>query len=296
MYYKNLNTKIYDEFTSESFDANSITKDEASIIEECKQGVLHMFTPLGLDLASANFYLLNGVDIRIRLDLAPSELVINALDGTTKKYYYQLQLLKLWCEKVAPYPSALLSLNKNLISGNGMIVYLFDKPIIKPYIFPSGQSLLSLDNVFNGVVPSFVYIYLIKQSSLNGEYNKNGAYLTHANISNIRLDVNGNTVSSTNSSFPGSIAQVFHHTLTNIKDSNHLLTYQNFKKGRAVFCWNLAPTDCNDVLNVEKSGNIRVNIQTSTPLEENIVAFVTGLTTGIIEVDSARRVKTTFLL
>ena len=295
MYYKSIDTDIEDEITMKNFEIGKITKDERTVIDECKT-VLHTLTPLDLDIASANFYLLNGVDIRIRLDLAPRELIINAPDGASKQYSYELQLAKLWCEKVVPYPSALLSLNKNLISGNGTIEYLFDKPIVKNYIFPAGHSTLTLENIFNGYVPRVVYVYLLKQSALTGVYNKNGAYLTHANISNIRLDINGNTFSSTTSSFPDSIAQLFHHTLSNIKDANHLLTYHSFKKGRTVFCWNLSPTDCKDVLHIEKSGNIRINIQTESPPTENLAVFVTGITTGIIDVDHSRRVKTTFLM
>ena len=76
----------------------------------------------------------------------------------------------------------------------------------------------------------------------------------------------------------------------------NLLTYENFKKGRTIYSWDLSSSDCSGVLNLEKSGNIRLSLQTGTAITENTYVYVVGITNGIIQIDGARRVKTSYLM
>ena len=71
-----------------------------------------------------------------------------------------------------------------------------------------------------------------------------------------------------------------------LKDDENLLTLQSFKNGRTIYSWHLRTSDRRDVLNVEKSGNVRINFQMDTAVTENYFVFVIGITTGLIEIDS----------
>ena len=293
-YYKDVsNTTIVDSFTAADFTANTVSLDEKEIIKECKKP-LHFMTPVNLDISSANFFLLNSVDVRIRFDLAPSTCIINTSDDEV--YKYKISHMKLWCQKVVPYPSALMSLSQSLVNSNGVIDYIFKRPVIKQYIFPQGHTTLTLDNIYNGIVPHLLYVFIMKQSNLNGSYKQNGAFLTHGNISNILLEINGNTYSSLTGSFPDQVAHIFQQTLNNINGDNHLLSLQSFKEGRCVYAYDLRNSDCDDVISVEKSGNVRISIQTSLPNTENLSVFAVGITTGLIEIDAHRRVRTSYLM
>ena len=156
--------------------------------------------------------------------------------------------------------------------------------------------MLSLDNIFNGIIPHKLYLFFIRQSAVNGSYKDNAAFLTHCNISSLQLQVNGNIVTSLNTSFPNEIANVFHHTLLNNKNEKNLLDLKNFKEGRTIFTWDLRTSESSDVLALERSGNIRLNIQSSVANTENMIAYVVGLTTGLIEIDGAKRVRTSYLM
>ena len=50
------------------------------------------------------------------------------------------------------------------------------------------------------------------------------------------------------------------------------------------------------MLQVERSGNVRISVQTVKPLAENMIVYVIGLTNGLIEIDGSRRVKASYLL
>ena len=291
MYYKSDDTKFYDEYVTASFETQSA--DETMIQTNCKK-VIHLMIPLNFDLSSSNFYLLNGVDIRLRFDLASPQLLINSVDGVD--YNYAIQTVKLWTQKIVPNPDALFSLNKNLLTNNASIEYIFERPIIKNFVFPAGYSMLSLDNIFNGVTPHKLYLFFIRQSSVNGNYKDNAAFLTHCNVSSLQLHVNGNNISQLSANFPDHVANIFHHTLINLGSEKNLLSLSNFKKGRTIFAWDLRSSDSDDVLPIERSGNVRLTIQTQQPNTENIIVFVVGMTTGLIEIDAAKRVKTSYLL
>ena len=75
------------------------------------------------------FFLMNGVDIRLKFDFCPTNILINAADESG--YKYMIQTAKLWTKKIAPNPDALLSLNRSLINTNSDIEYVFGRPIIK---------------------------------------------------------------------------------------------------------------------------------------------------------------------
>ena len=95
MYYKSMSTKIEAKMDASSF--TNLSSDELLMQEECK-GMIHMIVPLCMDLSSSDFYLMNGVDIRLRLDLSSPRLLINSKD--VKDYKYSLDTVKLWTQKI----------------------------------------------------------------------------------------------------------------------------------------------------------------------------------------------------
>ena len=291
MYYKNMSTKIDEVITAESF--TNMTSDEESIVKECKS-TIHMMTPLHFDMSTSGFYLLNGVDVRLRFDLASASILINSYDEDN--YKYSIQSAKLWVQKIVPHNEALISLNSRLSSSHSSVEYVIDRPIIKNFVFPAGQSILSLDNIFNGVVPHMIYVFFMKQKNSNGDMKRNAAHFSNCNLSSLRMELNGNTLTSLSANYPNQIANIFHHTIFNLKEKDGLISLQNFKNGRTIHVWDLSTSDCCDDLKIEKAGNVRMSVQLSTPNTENVITYVVGVTTGLVEIDANRRVKTSYLM
>ena len=180
---KELDKKIPDKFTNENLSSGT-----TDLLYNPKK-IMHFMVPLNFDISNLNFFLLNGVDIGIRFDLASPALVINSLDES--KYTYQMQCCKLWVQKITPSPDALISLNKNMIRYTKNVEYIYERPIVKQYIFPKGHSVISLDDIFNGIVPHRIISFIIRQKALNGAFDYNSLHLQHCNISSIDLDING---------------------------------------------------------------------------------------------------------
>ena len=292
MLYKSLETPIHDVISLNSFTAPSIT--EVLDQKRCLK-VIHTVTPLLLDVSSSGQYLLNSCDARLRLDLSPASLLINSHDS--EKYGYKIEALKLWTKKIVPNSNALMSLNKSLLRSNRSIEYLFQRPIVKTYVFPAGQNMLSMDNIFNGIIPNRVHFCMLRQASANGSQINNGAYLTHGSLSSIRLEVNGNIISSFQTDFKNEeIAHLFHHNILNNDCEDNLITYNNFIDGRTIYTWQLAAKECEGTLPIEKMGNLRMTLQTAGTNLENLVIFIFGLTSALLEIDAGRRVRTSYLM
>ena len=204
MMYKSTQTTIPDTMVAANF-ANNNT-NETFIQESVRQGI-HMMGPLNFDIAGSNSYLLDNVSVNIRLELAKPSLVL--LTDDNEQYIYVVDSCKLWCKKVIPYPTALIALNKSLAKNNDLIEYMFDRPIVKTVVFPTGQNSISIDSPFNGVVPHKLVIFLVDQQAHNGAYDRNPNYFQHNAITNVIVDVNGNCVSNNRCTFPRECAQAY---------------------------------------------------------------------------------------
>ena len=293
MFYNDVNMPIYDEVTAAQFGDAAMTSTAKQIKSECRR-TLHMVVPINFNLSTSDFYLISGVSMRIRFDLCNAKLLINA-PGDADTFSYSIETAKLWAQKVVPEPAALLSLNRSLFNGKS-ISYIHDRPVVKNFVFPAGHDSLTLENIFGGVIPQMVHVVFIRQAAINGQFNLNGAHLAHCNLSSIRMEINGNTYSSMTTSFPNNIANLFYHTLTNLKCEDNMLNYQSFKSGRTIHSWDLRGTDCADVLNIEKAGSLRINLLLDTPLANNYSVIVIGITSGLIEIFGNRVVKTSYLM
>ena len=292
MFCKHYNDKNFRIFDADSMKSPSAT--ESAIISACRD-VIHLMIPLKLDIATANFYLLNAVDMRMRFQLAAPSVVLNSASG--KLFTYGIRFAKLFCKKALPNPPALLSLNRSLTNDRMKSVqYITERPIIKEYIFPQNHSSLNIDDVFHGIRPHKVFLFMINQNALNGAFTRNAAYLENLDVGNLSLEVNSMVHSAIKLSFPNKITNAFYHTLSNLRSEKNLLTYANFKHGRTLFCWDLTTSDTTDTINVEKTGNIRITIQTEKAVAENTSVYIVGITNGVIHIDGNRRVKCNYLM
>ena len=288
---KSLYTDIVDTVTENTYSDESVKTHEKQIMKRAKESV-HTFAPLKLDISSADFYLLDHVEIRIRLDLQPASYI--ALSNG--RLSYDVVCAKLHVEKINPNTSALISLNNRLINYGSNIDYIFDRPIIKTSILAIGQSSLVLDDIVNGFIPSKMYVFFVAQSALKGTFNRNPLYLSDVKANSIRVDVNGNVFSHCKGSFPDSAAQFLVNTLRNNGSKDSLITYENFSKGRCVHVYDFNPSLSSDCLTLDRRGSVRLAIDLDEGLSENYVLFCISILNASLSINASRKVETSFLM
>jgi len=289
-YYRRVKSTCIDTVTDGYFTQPS--SEERQIIQEVKNGI-HLMIPLNLNISSADFYLLDNVELRIRLDLNPASYILLS-NQSDNLYSYEIQLAKIHVEKISPQPSALLSLNKTLLNKNMNIEYVLDIPLIKTHVFPSGYNTLTIDNAFNGFIPNKLFVFFIAQSAMSGSYTRNPIFLQNCNLSSLTLNVNGNIHSHLTGSFPNSITQYMIKSLINLGSENTLITYENYKSGRTIFVFDLSNTNSSDCVNISRKGNVRLSLQTGSAVTENMIIFLVGISNGTLLINTDRNVQTSF--
>jgi len=290
-YYKNITEKCTDVIETTYFQDDA-SNNEKEIIADVKRG-LHLMVPINLNISSSDFYLLDNVELRIRIDLNPASYILSS-DQANQLYAYKISLAKLHLEKIIPHPNALVSLNKTMLTKNTSIEYVVDNPIIKTYVYPTGYTTLTVDNAFNGFIPNKLYVFFVSQTALNGDYTRNPSFLQNCKLTSIRVDINGNIHSHLTGSFPHNITQYFIKSLMGIGHEKTLLTYDNYKSGRTIYVFDLSNTDSSDCINIQKRGNLKISIQSSTAVTENMVLFLVGVSNGTVFINTDRVVKTSF--
>lgn len=279
-------TGIKDMYIARNFtDQTSL---ETKLMSSIKSHGIHLCFPLLLDLSSLDMYLMDSVDLRIRLEMASNNWIINANEGGGD-YNLSIDLARLWLDRVTPHYSAMIALN-NALTLNP-VQYIFNKTLHKTYVIGQNQSSIMIDQPFGNCIPDKLSMLMVDMRSFAGDYIRNGLYFKHCDLSNIHITINGSTVYNINCGFPNKMAQVYYEMQKAIGlERDNLISYDAFHSGRAVFYFNFVSEDMQEALPVEMSASMRINLKFSTPVNSNTVIILFAETIGLMTIDADRTV------
>ena len=262
---------------------------ENTLMTSLKSSGVDLCFPLLTDISSLDMYLLDGVDVRIRLELANNSWLVKS-DGDVSGVNLKVNKAKLWLDRVTPHYNALTALNQSLALKP--VEYIFNKTLHKTYVVGSGENSIMIDQPFGMVVPEKLSMVIVSMDSYSGNNAQNGLYFDHANISNIHVTLNGNTVYNFNTSFPHVYSQCYYEIQKAIGiDKDNMITYDSFKNGRSVFTFNFVDEPTEETLPVESSASLRINLKFGQNLTRPHVIILLADTTGLLSVDNQRFVS-----
>ena len=261
---------------------------EGKLSKELKTHGIDVCFPLLLDISSLEMYLLDGIDIRIRLEMANKSTIINSSNNDISDITFHISKARLWLDRVIPHYNAMLALNQALAIKP--IEYIFQKTLHKSYVISAGQSTTMIDNPFGMVIPEKLTMLLINMDNYSGRANLNNLYFEHHNISNIHMTINGSTIYNINSDFEGNnYTQLYYETLKAIGlDSNHMITYDSYKSGRSIFVFNFINEPVGETLPIETNASLRINLKFSQNLPSSLIILLFAETTGLLSIDNQR--------
>ena len=76
------------------------------------------------------------------------------------------------------------------------IVYEYDSVEVLIKNIPKDETDIRLDNIKGGKIPSFLFIGLLPQSSLNGDFAKSSTSFRNHNLTDVNITLNGNSLNS----------------------------------------------------------------------------------------------------
>ena len=266
-------------------DATTLEKKRSAII---KTHGVHVYFPLLLDICTLDMYLVDGVDVKFRLEMAGINWLVKS--NTTHNVRLKVGNAKLWVDRVMPHHNALGALNQVL--STKPLEYVFHKTLYKTFVIGANESSIMIDQPFGKCVPEKLSIGFVSNTAYNGNMSQNGLYFDHFNLSNTRITVNGSSMYNINTSFPNNYAQSYYKTQRSLGgDNNNLISYDSYALGRCILSFSFVNEDVEGSLPVELSASLHINLTFDTPIPEPTVIILIADTKGLLTIDRGRSIS-----
>lgn len=249
------------------------------------------YTPLVLDISTCDGYLIDNVDVRIRIELSNERFVINGVCDAATSPVYRLTKTDLHITKLKPMNNALESLNKKL--STTPMTYMFDKTLYCTTPIASGQSVVTVENPWIKCLPSKIWFILTAMKNTLGVYDSNSIYFDTENIKSIEILIDNEIAYSTSFDWDKGKVQQGYYELLRAGGNGHqaLISVPHFKKGSTVHLLALSPEVLEgESMSLEREGYLRINIEFSTPPAGNLMLQLFGETQGVLTIDKDRTV------
>ncbi|XP_054290310.1 uncharacterized protein F54H12.2-like [Macrosteles quadrilineatus] len=259
--------------------------------------VVDMVGHLHVDLFNQEKFLLNGVELRLRLVRSRDSF---CLMSKTEKYKVKIVEANLLIRKNKINPTVLLAHSKTLESGTAK--YPITRVEVKAMTIPSGIQGKTLDNVFLGQLPKRIIVGLVSNKAFNGDFKSNPFNFQSYKVNFFSLYVDGVQIPSKplqpEYSENKELSVMAYHTLfsgTGIHFLNmgNSITRSDYSQGNCLMAFDLTPdlsANATTHWNLIRHGSLRIELGFSEALTETINCIVYAEFDNIIEIDKNRNV------
>ena len=260
-----------------------------------------MIGRLHCDIFHQERYLLNGVDVKIRL--IPSKSTFNLMTAAAANFKSVISHASLFVRKVRLNPSVTLSHAKALERGTAK--YPLKRVVVKTFSIPTGNVGAVQDNLFLSQTPNRLVIGLVDSAAFNGENARNPFNFQTFGLSFLSLYLDGKQVPSKplQPNFAGGqYVRSFFNLMVSSglanQDSGSNINRQDFAGGFALYSMDLTPSliDDNQLFELVKSGALRMELKFVAPLQRSATVVVWAEMDSVLEIDRSRQVLTDFSL
>ena len=247
--------------------------------------VMDMVGRLHSDVFHQGKFLLNHVEVRIKLTRSKDEFVI--ISDTTpvvNRPDFKLELLDagLFVRKVHVNPAIALAHEKTLLQHNAK--YPLTKLVMRLYTAPANSYNFSADNMFLDHLPNRMVVGLVKATAYNGDYAQNPFNFEHCNITNLSLYHHGKQIPTkglqpdfANHQYTRSFMSLFTGTNTAWSDHSCGIEWHDYPRGYTVWVFDLTNSLSHtpDAAEVRRAGPLRLEIKFAEALAEayNLIVY-----------------------
>ena len=275
-----------------------VTTSDNEGLEACKtftsrSRVVDMMGKLHSDLFFQDRYMLNGVDLKIRLVRSKDAFGLMATDETFKTKIIEASL---FVRKVKLSPSIQLAHIKALEKGTAK--YPIRRVETKVFSVPKGNLTGNQENLFLGQLPKRLVVGMVENAAFNGSFQKNAYNFRHYDLNFLALYADGQQIPAKplqpnfdRNKAVRSYLSLFSGTGMLYQDEGNNIDRDEYMQGFTLFAFDLTP-DLNDGghFNLVKQGNLRLELHFAKPLPDTICVIVYAEFDNIIEVDRSRNV------
>lgn len=283
-------------------DTNEGLKSRRIYTKKSKK--VDMIGHLHIDLCNQDKFMLNGVEMRLRL-LRSRDAFSLMYDADAGTYKVQIHEANLFVRRCKINPSVLLAHSRTLETGTAK--YPITRVEVKSITLPAGIQSKTLDSVFLGQLPKRVIVGMVTNQAFNGNVKKNPFNFQHFKLNYFTLYVDGEQVPSSKPLQPDiSGAEMnyvmAYHTLftgTGIQfgDAGNNIVRGDYPCGYWLMAFDLTPdmsASESSHWNLVRNGNLRIELGFTEALTDTVNCIVYAELDNVVEVDRNRNVSVDF--
>lgn len=256
--------------------------------------VFEVMGPLHVDFFNQDRFLLNNVEMRIKLTRSGDDFFLMSSLATEK---LKLLDVTLYVRKVTVSPSIMLAHAQALEKAPAK--YPVNRVEIKTVTITQGLRDKCLDNLFTNQLPQRIIIGFVDNRGFNGDYKRNAFNFQHFNLNHLSLMVDGRPYPTQplapdfkNKQYLEAYNTLFSGTGLHWKDEGNSISFEDYIHGYVLYAFDLSPDlSANEPhWNLQKQGTIRLDVKFGEPLTDPINCIVYAEFQNLIEIDKNRNV------
>ena len=260
---------------------------------------LDMEGPLFHDLFEMDRYLLNVVDVKLKLYRSKPSFCLMS-DDANADFDIVIEDIAVKVCKVKVNPAIIYSHSQALKSKPAM--YPYTKTTVKHITLMSGSTNVVLENIFQDVKPTRIIVGMTSTNAVNGDYKLNPWNFQHYDLQQLTMYCDGIPVNGVplkldfnedkGATNVAAYVKLFEHGGTLTTDAGNDITRSDFNNGYALFCFDLEPHFSNvKYLSLVKQGKVRLECHFGTPLPETVSLLILAENCGYFEITESRQIK-----
>ncbi|GFQ97238.1 uncharacterized protein F54H12.2 [Trichonephila clavata] len=160
------------ELTNVADNVNSGYQTRYNICKDSK--LMDLIGPLHFDLGNQSKFLINSVNLRIKLERNKDPFTMMS---ATHDFKMVIQHASLFVRKVKVAPSIMIGHETAL--GNGAIKMPIRRTEVKSFALSSGMQSITIPNAFIGQLPTRLIMGMVSNNAFNGDFPKNPFNFKH---------------------------------------------------------------------------------------------------------------------
>ena len=244
---------------------------------------------LNLDVFKVNKYLINGVDLSIRLTPNKDELVIMCGDDD-ESYKLVIQDIYMLVKKVTPSPEIIRAHAETLKAHDAR--YYYKKTSLFPFSLPEKRQNFTIQDPFNGDIPEMIVIGIVSDQAYNGDYKLSPFNFANFSLQSLGIYVDGQSILP-EYKMNYKAKQYVMPMEEFLKTSNSsFLEPNDFAQGYALYVFNLKNNpQSSHLFDLFKTGNLEIKGTFDTKLPKGVQVLVYGEFQAGLKISKNRQVK-----
>ncbi|XP_069083633.1 uncharacterized protein F54H12.2-like [Pleurodeles waltl] len=288
LFYKDTETQ----FDDTALDCgNNGFKKRASFAAGSRQ--FHLLRCMHSDLFFQDKLLVNGIDLKIKLNL--NKVAFCLISGDGEPYKQVILSVSLFVKRVKVSPSVRLAQAEALQLSNTK--YVIERVALKIFSIPAGTRVTQHQNLFLGQLPKLIIIRFVDNTALSERYTSNPFNIKHYNINYAALVHEGAVVpekpftpSFGTSSFVREYLGLVLIAGKRLWDSVVVILREGYETNYTLFTCDLTPDlEDGDHYNLIKNRNLKAEIRFTQALATNVNMVVFSVFDSVIQVNHARQ-------